>query len=50
MTNARTWFKGNEVEYTGRSEFLYGALFYEVVVVSGLNRGEVFVIIEAPKA
>ena len=49
MNAPRTWFKGNEVEYTAKYDIIHGGLFYEVVTISGLNRGEVFWIVEAPK-
>ena len=34
-----TYFKGDEAEYTGKVETLYGGLFYEIELLEGHLKG-----------
>ena len=50
MGKATTYFKGNKVEYTGIAAVLYGALFYEVRVLEGHEKGQLKHIVKPPPA
>lgn len=49
MTNEKTWFKGDRCEYTGKSEIIYGKLFYEVKMLNGVDAGEMRWIVRGPE-
>jgi len=44
-----TYFKGDLAEYTGKSEMLYGKMFYEVRLLEGHLTGETRDVSKPPK-
>lgn len=40
MINPTTYFYGDLAEYTGKSEKLYGGLFYEIRILEGHKQGD----------
>ena len=45
----KTYFKGDEAEYTGNSEKLYGKMFYEVILIEGHLQGKTRLTSRPPK-
>jgi len=37
----KTYFKGDLAVYTGKSEIIYGGLFYEVLMCEGHLKGQI---------
>ena len=48
MTKATGYFKGDKMEYTGKTEMLYGETAYEAALVEGHRKGEVIWTYRAP--
>jgi hypothetical protein len=46
---ATTYWKGFEAVYTGHSQQLHGATFYELRLTEGYRKGETVVTQQAPK-
>lgn len=34
------YFNGDKVKYTGKKEIIYGGLFYEYILLEGINKGK----------
>ena len=47
---AYTYSKGDKAEYTGKSEILYGKVFYEVLLLEGHLKGQIRVVANPPKS
>ena len=45
----RVHWKGDRAEYTGNTEFLYGALFYELRLLEGRRKGQTVLTIRPPR-
>ena len=44
-----TTFKGDAAKFTGKSEFLYGKMFYEVEIIEGHLKGQFKLVADALK-
>ena len=44
-----TTFKGDAAKFTGKSEFLYGKMFYEIILLEGHLKGQLKLVADAPK-
>ena len=42
------YWKGDKIEYTGKTEYLYGELFYEFVFLEGHKKGQTGVTEKSP--
>lgn len=47
-TKTTGYFQGDAIHHTGRTETLYGGLFYEVVFVEGHRKGETVLVVVPP--
>ena len=41
ISNAKTYWKGDRAEYTGKSMSMYGGVFFELKIVSGYMKGQI---------
>lgn len=48
-TRPTCYWRGDLARYTGRSQFLHGAKFYEIVMIAGHLRGELKLTLRAPR-
>ena len=49
MTKVTTYWHGDLAEYTGKTQLLHGALFYEIKIVEGHRAGQLKVTQKAPE-
>lgn len=47
-TKITGYFQGDAIHHTGRTEILYGGLFYEAVLVEGHRKGETVLVVAPP--
>lgn len=47
--NKTTYRNGDKIRYTGKSETLYGGLFYEYEILDGHKKGQKGLTQQAPK-
>jgi hypothetical protein len=46
---AQVYFNGNGAVYTGKTQVLYGGLFYEAIMIEGHEKGKKKLTQRAPK-
>lgn len=44
-----TYFKGDKAEYTGKTQWVSGVVFYEVVLIEGHLKGKTKLVVNAPR-
>ena len=49
MEKQQRYWKGDLVEYTGKTEELHGGFFYEVKILEGHRKGELVYVVDPPR-